>query len=78
MYSAFVTLQRVSVEAVAEIAHDNGVVFTHYEAIESPVKLLIADNERNMLDALNEILDEVDSSYSAKHIPEDMPIHITA
>jgi hypothetical protein len=74
MYFTFVTLKKLSVETLMEIASDNGVIFTHYESFESPTKLLMADNERNMLDALDDIIDKAGIITG---LPEDKPFYIT-
>jgi len=74
MYITFVTLKKLSVETLKEIASDNGVIFTHYESLESPTKVLMADNERNMIDALD---DMIDKAGIITGLPEDEPFYIT-
>lgn len=77
MYSTFVTLKDVSAVGLAEIAFDHGVIFSHYDTFDSPVKLLMADDEQPMLDVINEVLEDKQSPFSVEGLPEDTPFRIT-
>ena len=75
MYFVFVILEQLSFKALKEIASDNGVILSHYDELNGPIKLLMGDDEKGMLDAVDDILGD---AVLTPHLIEGAPFWITA
>lgn len=77
MYIIMITLKNLSLGALVEISHDHGVVFAHHEDLDGKVKVIMCDNEDQLLGAINEVLEYMDSPMSMSGLVEDTPCSLT-
>ena len=77
MYTIFITLRKLSLAALVEISHDHGVVFAHHEELGGNVKVIMCDDEDQLLGAINEVLEYLDSGFEMAGLVEGTPLRLT-